>query len=216
MTDGKRVYRSPLREEQARQTRAAVLDAAGRCFLDRGYAATTMKDIAQAAGVSVQTVFGQGSKAALLLGCVDRAVVGDDEAVALAAREPFVRFVEAADVADKLAALGDLARRYVPQTIPMAVVFAAAATSDPELAEAWDEYERRRWADARALVGSLGPWLRDDLDVETATDIFWGIFSEAPVVALMKRRGWRLDRYVDLLVDGVARLLLRDPATPAR
>src|SRR5918997_3465516 len=104
MTAGKRVYRSPLREEQARRTRAAVLDAAGRCFLERGYAATTMKDVADAAGVSVQTVFGQGSKAALLLGCVDRAVVGDDEAVALSAREPFLRFVQAPDLAGKLAA----------------------------------------------------------------------------------------------------------------
>src|SRR5918997_4719993 len=104
MTAGKRAYRSPLRAEQARRTRGVVLDAAGRCFLDRGYAATTMKDVAAAAGVSVQTVFGQGSKAALLLGCVDRAVVGDDESTPLAAREPFVRFLEAPDLAGKLAA----------------------------------------------------------------------------------------------------------------
>ena len=53
MTEGKRVYRSPLREEQARQTRAAVLDAAGACFLERGYAATTMRDVATRAQVSV-------------------------------------------------------------------------------------------------------------------------------------------------------------------
>jgi AcrR family transcriptional regulator len=209
MTAGKRVYRSPLREEQAKRTRVAVLDAAGRCFVDRGYAATTMRDVAEAAGVSVQTVFGQGSKAALLLGCVDRSVVGDDEAVALAAREPFVRFVEAPDVAGKLAAVRDLARRYIPRTSPIIVVFAAAAAGDAEIAEAWEEYERRRRADARVLVGALEPWLRDGLDVETATDIFWGVFSEAPIQALVHRRGWTLDRYVDFLVDGVQRLLLR-------
>jgi len=209
MTAGKRVYRSPLREEQAKRTRAAVLDAAGRCFLDRGYAATTMRDIAEAAGVSVQTVFGQGSKAALLLACVDRAVVGDDEAVALSAREPFVRFVEAPDLAGKLAAFGDLARRYIPQGVPIIVVVSGAAAGDPEIAEAWEEYERRRRADARVLVSSLEPWLRDGLDVETATDIFWGVFSEAPIEALMHRRAWTLDRYVDFLVDAVQRLLLR-------
>ena len=44
-----------------------MLDAAGRCFVDKGYAGTTMRDVADAAGVSVQTVFGQGSKASLLL-----------------------------------------------------------------------------------------------------------------------------------------------------
>jgi AcrR family transcriptional regulator len=62
-----------LRAEQAQRTRAGVLEAAGRCFVARGYAGTTMRDIAEAAGVSVQTVFGQGSKAALLLASVDRA-----------------------------------------------------------------------------------------------------------------------------------------------
>src|SRR4051795_4121319 len=118
MTDGKRVYNSPLRAEQAQRTRAAVLDAATRCFLDEGYAATTMKDVAAEAGVSVQTVFGQGSKAALLLACVDRAVVGDDEAVPLARRELFVRFVEASDRAAKLDAAREISRHYVPPTMP--------------------------------------------------------------------------------------------------
>jgi AcrR family transcriptional regulator len=216
MSAGKRVYRSPLREEQARRTRAAVLDAAGRCFLDRGYAATTMKDVAEAAGVAVQTVFGQGSKSALLLGCVDRAVVGDDEAVALAAREPFVRFVEAGELSAKLASFADLARRYIPQTAPIIAVFAAAAAGDPEIAASWQEYERRRRADARVLIGALEPWLREELDVETATDIFWGVFSEAPIEALMRRRGWDLDRYVAFLVDGVQRLLLRQARTSRR
>jgi AcrR family transcriptional regulator len=208
VTEGKRIYRSPLREGQARRTRAAVLDAAGRCFLDQGYAATTMRDVAGAAGVSVQTVFGQGSKASLLLACVDRAGVGDDEQVALAAREPFRRFGEASDRAGKLAAFREIARRYVPQVVPMIVVFADAAAGDPEIAAAWTEYERRRRQDTRGLVGSLEPWLRDGLDVETATDIWWGLFSHAPADALWRRGGWTLDRYVDFLVDALERLLL--------
>jgi AcrR family transcriptional regulator len=208
MTDGKRVYNSPLRAEQAQRTRAAVLDAAGRCFLDKGYAATTMKDVAAEAGVSVQTVFGQGSKAALLLGCVDRAVVGDDEAVPLARRELFVRFVEASDRAAKLDAAREISRHYVPLTIPMIRVFAAAAAGDAELAEAWAEYERRRLQDGRLLIASFQPWLREGLDVDRATDIFWALFSHVPVDNLMRVRGWSLDEYADFLVDAVDRLLL--------
>src|SRR4051795_3646158 len=127
MSDRKRVYNSPLRTEQAHRTRAAVLDAAGRCFLEKGYAATTMKDVATAAGVSVQTVFGQGSKASLLLACVDRAVVGDDEEEPFAQRELFRRFVEATDRPAKLAAARDMVLRFVPLTAPMLQVFAAAA-----------------------------------------------------------------------------------------
>src|SRR3954447_9572957 len=108
VTAGKRVYNSPLRAEQAQRTRATVLDGASRCFLDKGYAATTMKDVAAAAGVSVQTVFGQGSKAALLLACVDRAVVGDDEDVPFARRELFQRVLEEPGRAGKLAAAREM------------------------------------------------------------------------------------------------------------
>src|SRR4051794_6959463 len=142
MAEGKRLYNSPLRAEQAQRTRSTVLDAATRCFLAEGYAATTLKDVAAAAGVSVQTVFGQGSKASLLLRCVDRAVVGDDEEVPFARRELFRRVVEDSDRAGKLAAAREMARTYVPLTMPMIRVFADAATVEPDLAEAWAEYER--------------------------------------------------------------------------
>ena len=208
MTEGKRVYRSALRAEQAQRTRAGVLDAAARCFLEKGYAATTMKDVAGEAGVSVQTVFGQGSKASLLLGCVDRAVVGDDEEVPFAQRELFVRLVSAPDLENKLAAAREMVRTYVPLTVPMIRVFADAAAGDAEIAVAWAEYERRRLADARVLIGSYEPWLRAGLDVDRATEIFWALFSHAPAVTLVRDRGWSVDEYAEFLVDAVARLLL--------
>jgi AcrR family transcriptional regulator len=208
MGEGKRVYNSPLRAEQAQRTRAAVLDAAGRCFLEKGYAATTMKDVAAEAGVSVQTVFGQGSKASLLLACVDRAVVGDDEQAPLVERELFVRPIEATDRAAKLAALRELVLHFVPRSVPVLQVFAAAAAGDPEIAGAWAEYERRRLADQRVLVGSFGPWLRDGLDAERAAEIAWGLFTHEAVANLMGVRGWTLEEYADFLVDAVDRLLL--------
>jgi AcrR family transcriptional regulator len=208
MTAGKRVYNSPLRVEQAQRTRAVVLDAAGRCFLEKGFAATTMKDLATAAGVSVQTVFGQGSKASLLLACVDRAVVGDDEAVPFRQRELFRQVIEAPDRAAKLAAARDMARTYVPLTVPMIRVFADAAAGDPEIAAAWAEYERRRLQDGRLLIGAFRPWLREGLDVDRATDIFWAVFSHVPADNLMRERGWTVDEYADFLVDAVERLLL--------
>jgi AcrR family transcriptional regulator len=203
------VYRSALRAEQAQQTRAAVLDAAGRCFLERGYAGTTMKDVARVAGVSVQTVFAQGSKAALLLACVDRAVVGDDEAVPFAQRELFVRLVSATDLADKLAAAREMAALYVPTTVPMIGVFADAAAADAEIAGSWAEYERRRFQDGRVLIASFEPWLREGLDVDRATDVFWGVFSHVPALKLIRERGWTADEYADFLAEAVARLLLR-------
>jgi AcrR family transcriptional regulator len=209
VTAGKRVYRSALRAEQAQRTRAAVLDAAGRCFIERGYAGTTMRDVADAAGVSVQTVFGQGSKSSLLLACVDRAVVGDDESEPLLVRDDIVRLLTEPDKQTKLGILRETAMRYVPQTGPMLRAFRSAAAVDPEIAEAWAEYGRRRYRDNRALIESFGPWLREGLDVDRATDIFWTVFGHAASDDLVGERGWTLEEYCDWLIDGVDRLLLR-------
>src|SRR6185437_12392475 len=59
MTAGgpRRTYRSPRREQQAAETRSAVISAAAHLFAERGWAATGMRDVAGAAGVSIETVY---------------------------------------------------------------------------------------------------------------------------------------------------------------
>lgn len=63
----KRAYRSLKRTEQAARTRDRIIDAAGELFSSRGFAGTTMADIARAADVSVESVHATGTKASLLL-----------------------------------------------------------------------------------------------------------------------------------------------------
>src|SRR2546423_5621828 len=83
----KRPYQSTLRGTQAESTRTAVIAAAARLFAEEGYAATSIEDIAAAAGVSRATVFTSvGGKAKLLKTALDVAIVGDDEPVALPER----------------------------------------------------------------------------------------------------------------------------------
>ena len=53
----KRSYDSRLRLERADATRLAIAAAAGRLFAERGYAATSIEEIAAAAGVGRATVF---------------------------------------------------------------------------------------------------------------------------------------------------------------
>src|SRR3982750_72003 len=80
----KRRYESAHRQEQAQQTRRAILDAAATLFVEPGYAATPLTAIAAKAGVAIQTVYKVfGSKQALLSALVDVTVAGDDEPVAL-------------------------------------------------------------------------------------------------------------------------------------
>ena len=58
---------SNLRERRAELTRQSILDAARRLFAERGYSRTSVRDIAEAAGVSAQTVYDSvGSKQAIV------------------------------------------------------------------------------------------------------------------------------------------------------
>ena len=87
----KKPYVSRLRDQQARATRRAIVNAAAELFITRGYGSTTVDDIAQAAGVSRKTVFTSvGGKPAALKLAIDWAIVGDDEDVPLLER-PHIR-----------------------------------------------------------------------------------------------------------------------------
>src|SRR5688572_6493673 len=61
------VPETPLRQRKAQLTRDEILRAARRLFAERGYARTSVRDIAEAAGVSAQTVYDSiGSKQELV------------------------------------------------------------------------------------------------------------------------------------------------------
>src|SRR6476620_11598448 len=68
----KRSYSSAVRQEQAVQTRTRILDAAGDLFAANGYARTTVRAIADAANVAVDTVYAVfGTKARVLTALID-------------------------------------------------------------------------------------------------------------------------------------------------
>src|SRR5258707_5333330 len=77
----KRPYDSRLRRERAEATRLAIAAAAGRLFAERGYAATSIEEIAAAAGVGRATVFNSvGGKPELLKKAYPFAVRGPTKA----------------------------------------------------------------------------------------------------------------------------------------
>lgn len=68
-----------MREQLKRATQLRVLESANRLFQERGFAATTVRDIAEAAGVSTGTVMAVGDKSALLVRVFDT-MLGDEHA----------------------------------------------------------------------------------------------------------------------------------------
>src|SRR5215207_10336852 len=83
--------RGPGRAEQARATRRRIIAAAASQFVAHGYGATLLDQVAEQAGVAVQTVyFHFGNKRTLLKEALDVAAVGDDEPVPVMER-PWVK-----------------------------------------------------------------------------------------------------------------------------
>src|SRR5215217_871548 len=110
MSDGvKRGYRSELRTAQALATRRAIVAAASGLFVEVGYGATTIDEVARAAGVSRKTVFtAVGGKLELLKLALDWAIAGDDRSVALADRAAIRRWMDQPDPRKVLAAFASM------------------------------------------------------------------------------------------------------------
>src|SRR5215207_10302330 len=96
-----RTYRSDRRTDQARRTRQRIIAAATAELLAHGYAGTTVRAVAQRAGVS--TPMGEATfqaKPRLLKAAIDVAIAGDDEPVAMLDRK-WTRLARAARSADE-------------------------------------------------------------------------------------------------------------------
>src|SRR5690242_4640754 len=73
-----RRYDSRRRQEQARQTRQSIVDAAKTRFLRDGFAATTIAAIAADVGVSVDTIYKTfGGKPGLVRAIHDQGLAGE-------------------------------------------------------------------------------------------------------------------------------------------
>jgi AcrR family transcriptional regulator len=210
MVTARRAYRSPIREKQAQQTRDAILDAAAQSFVDTGYAGTTMKDIAERVGVSVQSVHLFGPKASLLLAVVDRAISDGDDMSSTGTDSAFHAAVTARAKPEKLRRMRSFIRDRMPQAAPVLRAFRDAASSDPAIAQAWRHHEARRYADVSTFVESCGDLLRTGRTTQQAADVTWSaIVSPQVADMLIGGRGWTIDEYVDWAVETFDRLFLR-------
>jgi AcrR family transcriptional regulator len=169
-----RGYNSPVRQKAAAITREIILDAAVDLFFDRGYAATSIGDVAERADVSPNTVYAIfGNKAQLVLSLVNR-VNEDPEIEACVARA-----IAADSGAEVVETIAQGAGAVVVNQFKVFSVLTDSALAHHDIAEntqgALDFYRGRLHAVAERLA-ELGT-LRSEVSIDEAADVLWFLFG---------------------------------------
>ena len=186
------------RAEQARATRRRIIAAAAAQFVAHGYGATLLDQVAEQAGVAVQTVyFHFGNKRTLLKEALDLAAVGDDEPVPLMER-PWVREIQReTDPARIIVLWLATGRAILDRIAPLMRVVRGATGTDPEVAAQWHANQ----AQTRMAHGFLAELLagrgalRPGLDAELARDIAFVLSNAETYLQFTDICGWTPDEW---------------------
>ena len=195
-----------LRARQAQLTRDEILRAARGLFAAQGYSRTTVRDIAEAAGVSAQTVYDSiGSKQAVVAQLND---LIDAEAGIGAIVE---RAIRSGDPEELVATHAAITRSILEHCGDIVHALVSGAAAEPALAEVLEEGHRRHAAGAHMLVGLLREQkaLDPSLDIDAAAGTLAALADIRFAVVLRDSYGWSLDRIEAWTATSSRALLLR-------
>jgi len=188
--------------------------AACRLFVERGYTAASLRDVAEIAGVARPTVAAAfGSKPALLRQVLDEALAGDDQPVPVAQRPWFAPVWQATDPGGVLTAYAGVCTLIGRRAAQIFEVVHRAAGDAPEIAELWATLNRNRRAGADMVVRravETGP-LRAGVAVDRAVDSVWILNDPGHYAVLVLERHWPEPDYQQWLATQMCAALLDDP-----
>lgn len=197
-----------IRKQQAQQTRERICDAAKQLFLTGGYSATTVTDIAKAAGVAHQTVyFTFGSKAGLLSEIIDAEIVGDSLAIPLLERPQITRIAQIPDRRRRLQRIVAVSCDITQRLAPLYEIVRSGAADDA-VRDLLDRHEEQRWLSHRGLVTLLDGEPSAHVDPDEAADCLYALLSHEVFWLLVRRRGWSAARWRQFVFDQAASQLL--------
>ena len=193
------------RQRQAQQTREEILSAARRLFAERGYTRTSVRDIAEAAGVSAQTVYDSvGPKQALVARLND---VIDDEAGIPAIASAVARSSDPTEIA---ATSAKITRSILEHSGDVIHALVTGAAAEPELQAVLAEGQRRHLQGATTIVGQLQRLnaLDASIDRKTAVDTLAAVSDIRLALVLRESYGWSLDHIEQWIATTSQTLLL--------
>jgi len=206
-----RSYDASGRQRASAQRRRLVVEEARRLFLERGFAGTTVAMVAQAAGVSVETIYKAfGGKAGLVRAVWEKALEGigpvsaevRSDAVSSAADDP----------REVIATWAHLSAEVGQRAAPVLALVRAAAAVDPEAAALLAEIDAGRLARMRHNAETLARrgHLRPGLSLERAAQLMVAI-SGSLHDPLVGDAGWSAADYSEVVERLLTAALLADP-----
>lgn len=196
------------RERMALQTRADILQTARRLFAERGYAATSVNDIAEEAGVALQTIYSRlGSKRGIVMALID---VIDEEA---GVPEAAAAVTTASTPEEVLRAQNRLTRGVQERCGDIVGALIAAATIEPEVEHAVAEGLRRHRHGARLTIERISELdgLRNDLAPDHAIALLSAATAHDVWYELVHAHKLSWDQAEQTVNDALARTILRKP-----
>jgi TetR/AcrR family transcriptional regulator, regulator of autoinduction and epiphytic fitness len=200
----RRRYNSPARRERLDATRRSIASCARSLFGQRGYSGTTMEQIADGAGVAVQTVYKLfGTKANVLT-----ALALDQPRGELSRLEN--QAVEELDPLKQLAIVANRSRLFAEASADLIEITLEHRRSDPGVAALYEAGQAGRRSGATLQIDALlrKTTLRPGLGRAQAIDLLWLLASHYTYIPLVVEGGWSGRRYERWLREVLARELL--------
>jgi AcrR family transcriptional regulator len=200
-------YHSPRRAAAAESTREAILRHAHTLFLEQGYGATTVPDIARAAQVAVPTVYtSTGGKAAMFVELLQPAINDPLAAQALAAAW------ETDDPRQVMAHCAAGARLGQERYWDLVSVLMRRPPEDEPAQRAVANVAEKCLAALARIAQHLMALaaLKPAVSVADATDTLWFYFGQNSWYSLIAERGWTFDRAERWLLAAARHALLAE------
>ena len=207
----KRKYDSSRRQAQAEATKIQIAEAARSLFFKRGYAGTTIEEIANEAGVSKESVYGIfGNKQSILAFLLDIAVGGKEFPLPLIEQSAAQAIMQERDPRRQIDRIAQVCGEILSRAAPVYEIMRTAANTEPEIQKRVRHLHKERLKNMTSFfrhVAANGP-LREGLDEKSVGEIIWALTSPELFSLLTAELSWSEEKYSQWLADTLIRVLL--------
>jgi len=187
-----------------------IVRAARDLFIDKGYGRTTIADIGNSAGVSVETIYAAfGNKATLLHRAWDITIGGDDQDVVFHERPEAMAVRNEPDLAKRLVLHARLSTQTAQRIAPFQLMVQSAAGADPAAAAMLEEMGRQRVAGMTVMAAEAAKTGQLAVSEDECRDVIWSMTDGMLWHRLVNERGWSNERFAEWLGQMWVRILVK-------